>query len=45
MPKKEPTPVMRQYLAAKEAHPDALLFFRMGDFYSPTAEIGFAADQ
>src|ERR1700735_3424298 len=27
------TPVMRQFLAAKEAHPDALLFFRMGDFY------------
>lgn len=28
-----PTPVMAQYLAAKQAHPDALLFFRMGDFY------------
>ena len=27
------TPVMRQYLAAKGAYPDALLFFRMGDFY------------
>ncbi len=27
------TPAMRQYQAAKEAHPDALLFFRMGDFY------------
>ncbi len=27
------TPAMRQYRAAKEAHPDALLFFRMGDFY------------
>jgi len=24
---------MRQYRAAKDAHPDALLFFRMGDFY------------
>ena len=24
---------MRQYFAAKELHPDALLFFRMGDFY------------
>jgi DNA mismatch repair protein MutS len=24
---------MRQYLAAKGAHPDALLLFRMGDFY------------
>ncbi|GIU66484.1 DNA mismatch repair protein MutS [Candidatus Phycosocius spiralis] len=28
-----PTPVMAQYLEAKAAHPDALLFFRMGDFY------------
>jgi DNA mismatch repair protein MutS len=27
------TPVMRQYAAAKRLHPDALLFFRMGDFY------------
>ncbi len=27
------TPVMRQFLSAKIAHPDALLFFRMGDFY------------
>jgi DNA mismatch repair protein MutS len=27
------TPLMRQYLAAKAAHPDVLLFFRMGDFY------------
>jgi DNA mismatch repair protein MutS len=27
------TPLMRQYLAAKRQHPDALLFFRLGDFY------------
>ncbi len=27
------TPVMRQYLSAKASHEDALLFFRMGDFY------------
>ncbi len=27
------SPAMRQHRAAKEAHPDALLFFRMGDFY------------
>ncbi len=27
------TPVMRQYLAAKVDHPDALVFFRLGDFY------------
>ena len=28
-----PTPMMAQYLAIKEAHPDSLLFYRMGDFY------------
>ncbi len=27
------TPMMTQYLAVKEAHPDCLLFYRMGDFY------------
>jgi DNA mismatch repair protein MutS len=27
------TPMMAQYLAIKEAHPDCLLFYRMGDFY------------
>ncbi len=27
------TPLMRQYLAAKEQAPKALLFFRLGDFY------------
>ena len=27
------TPAMRQYLEAKRQYPDALIFFRMGDFY------------
>jgi len=27
------TPMMQQYLSAKEAHPGELLFFRLGDFY------------
>jgi len=27
------TPMMRQYLGLKAAHPDMLLFYRMGDFY------------
>ena len=27
------TPMMQQYLALKAAHPDKLLFYRMGDFY------------
>ena len=30
---KAPTPFMAQYLAIKARHADALLFFRMGDFY------------
>jgi len=29
----EHTPVMQQYLRLKGQHPDALLFYRMGDFY------------
>ena len=27
------SPVMAQYLTLKQAHPDCLLFFRLGDFY------------
>jgi len=27
------TPMLRQYLETKARHPDALLFFRLGDFY------------
>ncbi len=27
------TPMMRQYLEIKEQYPDAILFFRLGDFY------------
>ncbi|MFN3352450.1 MAG: DNA mismatch repair protein MutS, partial [Brevundimonas sp.] len=40
------TPFMAQYLTAKAGHPDALLFFRMGDFYElffQDAEIAAAA--
>ena len=29
----QPTPMMAQFLAIKENHQDALLFYRMGDFY------------
>ena len=32
------TPLMRQYREAKRAHPDALLLFRMGDFYETFEE-------
>ena len=33
LPADKLSPMMRQFAAAKAAHPDALLFFRMGDFY------------
>ncbi|MBI5537353.1 MAG: DNA mismatch repair protein MutS [Deltaproteobacteria bacterium] len=33
MDRQKLTPVMRQYFAAKQLHPDAILFFRLGDFY------------
>jgi DNA mismatch repair protein MutS len=32
------TPVMRQYQELKKRHPDALLFFRLGDFYELFAQ-------
>ncbi len=32
-PEEASTPLMAQYLAIKAAHPDCLLFFRLGDFY------------
>jgi len=31
--KGEHTPVMKQFLRAKEQYPEAILFFRLGDFY------------
>ncbi len=31
--RREHTPVMRQFLRAKERHPDSIVFFRLGDFY------------
>jgi DNA mismatch repair protein MutS len=33
MPKKETTPLRQQYLDLKAQYPDAILFFRLGDFY------------
>jgi len=32
------TPLMKQYYAAKAAHPDAILLFRVGDFYETFGE-------
>lgn len=33
MSKRELTPMQQQYMAAKAENPDAILFFRLGDFY------------
>ncbi len=33
MPKQDDTPLMRQWRDAKSRHSDALIFFRVGDFY------------
>jgi DNA mismatch repair protein MutS len=33
MPKQDDTPLMRQWREAKSRHADALIFFRVGDFY------------
>jgi DNA mismatch repair protein MutS len=37
------TPMMAQYLAIRAEHPDALLFYRMGDFYELFFEDAVAA--
>ena len=37
-PEKGNTPLMRQYFRIKGQHPDAILLFRMGDFYETFAE-------
>ncbi|MCL4733267.1 DNA mismatch repair protein MutS, partial [Patescibacteria group bacterium] len=33
MPTDDVTPIRQQYLEIKREHPDAILFFRLGDFY------------
>ncbi|HSK19626.1 MAG TPA: DNA mismatch repair protein MutS [Longimicrobiales bacterium] len=38
MPKPEDTPLMQQWRDAKSRHPDALVFFRVGDFYEMFCE-------
>ena len=32
------TPLMKQYYSIKEKHPDAILLFRVGDFYETFSE-------
>src|SRR5438093_6341446 len=39
------TPMFRQYLAAKEQHRDAILLFRMGDFYEMFFEDALVASR
>jgi len=39
------TPMVRQYLAIKEKHKDAILFYRMGDFYEMFFEDAKLASQ
>ncbi len=39
------TPMMAQYLEVKSQHPDALLFYRMGDFYELFFDDAVAAAQ
>jgi DNA mismatch repair protein MutS len=38
MPKPDDTPLMQQWRDAKSRHPDALIFFRVGDFYEMFCE-------
>ena len=39
------TPMFRQYRTLKEAHPGAILFFRMGDFYEMFYDDAIIASQ
>mgnify|MGYP000206328825 CR=1 FL=1 len=39
------TPLMKQYNAIKAKHPDALLLFRVGDFYETFKEDAVIASQ
>ncbi len=43
--KKKLTPVMRQHEDAKASHPDALIFFRLGDFYELFGEDAVVASK
>jgi DNA mismatch repair protein MutS len=40
-----PTPLMRQYYQAKHKYPDALVLFRIGDFYETFGEDAIKASQ
>ena len=42
---KKQTPLMKQYFAIKAKHPDAILLFRVGDFYETFSEDAIAASK
>jgi DNA mismatch repair protein MutS len=39
------TPLMKQYLAIKAKYPDAILLFRVGDFYETFSEDAILASK
>ena len=39
------TPLMKQYIAMKKQHPDAILLFRVGDFYETFSEDAIASSE
>lgn len=39
------TPLMKQYMAMKQKHPDAILLFRVGDFYETFSEDAIASSE
>ena len=43
--KQKLTPMMQQYMAVKEQNPDAILFYRLGDFYEMFFEDAKAASR
>jgi DNA mismatch repair protein MutS len=45
MSKSTATPMMQQYLSIKERYPDAILFYRMGDFYEMFFEDALTASK
>ena len=45
MPKYVETPLMKQYTAVKAKHPDAILLFRVGDFYETFGEDAIRASE
>jgi DNA mismatch repair protein MutS len=45
IPKYAETPLMKQYMAVKSKHPDAILLFRVGDFYETFGEDAIRASE